>query len=68
MIATSFTIPTRFAAAFGAKILDGYLAETPIGEVLLSARKELINNNIPLGLFYTLQCPLDVLAPRKAKA
>jgi hypothetical protein len=66
LIASSFSLPTRFAAAFGQKLLDGYLDNRPVGEVLFNLRCELYEKGIPLGMFYSLQCPLDVTAPHYA--
>ena len=67
VIGALFPLPIRFAAAFGEKVMDGYLAARPIGEILFEARRSLLDENIPLGLFYTLQCPLDILAPSANK-
>lgn len=63
VIAAAFPIPTLFAAAFGKKLLDAYLGGVPIGQALLELRRDLLTEANPLGLFYTLQCPLDVTAP-----
>lgn len=64
LIASSFPLPTRFAAAFGQKVMDGYLAKRPIGEVLFDLRRALYQAGNPLGMLYSLQCPLDVQAPK----
>jgi hypothetical protein len=65
LIATSFPVPAVFAAAFGHEVIQGYIRDrqTPLGEALLQLRRKLLNHNNPLGLFYSLQCPMDVTAP-----
>jgi hypothetical protein len=63
LIASSFSLPTRFAAAFGQKVLDGYLSNQPIGEVLYRLRRTYYSRGIPFGMYYSLQCPLDVRGP-----
>ena len=65
LIASSFPLPTRFAAAFGQKVMDGYLAKKPIGQVLFDLRRLLYDEGNPLGMLYSLQCPLDVRAPHE---
>lgn len=63
VIATSFPVPATFAAAFGREIIQTYsTGGIPIGEVLLNLRRRLLNQKNPLGLFYSLQCPMDVAA------
>jgi hypothetical protein len=64
VVAPSFAIPTLFAAAFAKCVLDQYAARRPIGKILLDLRTELLKKGNPLGLWYSLQCPLDLRAPR----
>jgi hypothetical protein len=63
LIAPSFPIPTLFAAVFGRTFLDEYRKRRPLGEILFDLRRKLLERNNPLGLWYSLQCPLDVQAP-----
>ena len=60
----SLPIPTLFAAVFGRTFLDEYRRQRPVGEILFELRRKLLLGNNPLGLWYSLQCPLDVQAPR----
>ena len=59
LIATSFAVPATFGAAFGEELLKRYLGGEAIGEALLNLRRELLKDKNPLGLFYSLQCPLE---------
>lgn len=63
LVAPSFPIPTLFAAVFGKTVLDEYAAHRPIGQILFDLRSRLLDQGNPLGLLYSLQCPLDVRAP-----
>jgi hypothetical protein len=63
ILAPAFPIPTLFAAVFGKALLDRYAKGEPIGHALRELRQGLLKNNIPLGLWYSLQCPLDITAP-----
>jgi hypothetical protein len=63
LLAPSFPIPTLFAAVFAKHVLDQYELRRPIGEILLDLRGDLLARGNPLGLWYSLQCPLDVRAP-----
>jgi NTE family protein len=63
LIAPSFPIPTLFAAVFAKAFLKRYADHEPVGKILLNLRRELVAKNNPLGLWYSLQCPLDVSAP-----
>jgi len=63
LIAPSFPIPTMFAAMFANAFLAAYTAGQPIGQILFNLRRKLLAKNNPLGLWYSLQCPLDVKAP-----
>lgn len=69
LVATTFPVPTLFAAAFGRAVLEAYArGEQSIGEIVLGLRRHLLENGNPLGLLYTLQCPLEARAPRPARA
>ena len=64
MIATTFPVPTFFAAEFGQAVVAGYVqGQETIGELILGLRRQLIHNGNPLGLLYTVQCPLEARAP-----
>lgn len=63
LIATSFPVPATFAAGFGQALVEEYLAgRAPVGDVLRGLRLRVLQEGNPLGLFYTLQCPLDATA------
>ena len=67
VVAPAFPIPALFAAGFGKKVIDKYISGVPIGKALWDLRRELLKQGNPLGLFYTLRCPMDVTAPRITK-
>ncbi len=65
LLGSSFPVPTLFAAAFGKRLLERYVAGDPIGQALYEERRSLLLERCnPLGLFYALHCPPDVRAPR----
>lgn len=61
IIGTNIQIPTTFAAVFGTKIIEGYLQGQQLGVIFYRLRRELLEKDNPLGLFYSLQCPWDVM-------
>jgi Peptidase family C25 len=63
LIAPFFPVPTMFAAMFANAFMTAYLNRQPVGQILLNLRRELLAKNNPLGLWYSLQCPLDIKAP-----
>lgn len=63
IIAPSFPIPILFAAYFAKAVLTKYNERKPIGEIIFGLRRALLDQNNPLGLWYSIQCPLDVTAP-----
>jgi len=63
IVAPSFPIPTMFAARYANMFFDRYLMREPVGEIVYNMRQELLEKKNPLGLWYSLQCPLDVKAP-----
>jgi hypothetical protein len=63
IIGTTIEIPATFAAAFGRKLIEAYLAGIPIGTAIYTLRRELLDRSNPLGLFYSLQCPFYITAP-----
>ena len=65
LVAPSFPIPTLFAALFARMVIERYRDHQPIGQVLFDLRRELLAKNNPLGLWYSVQCPLDVAAPEQ---
>jgi hypothetical protein len=65
LISTTFPVPIPFGAAFGQELLRRYFEKEhgkTIGELLLDFRRELLTKGNPLGLFYSLQCPMDIKA------
>ena len=60
LITTSFTIPAAFAAVFGQRLIERYVAGERLGRALLALRRDLLQVNVPLGLFYSLHCPGDI--------
>jgi hypothetical protein len=64
IIGTSIPIPATFAAAFGTRLIQDYLDGIPIGIAIYGLRRELVLKNNPLALFYSLQCPIYVTAPK----
>lgn len=67
IIGTTIQIPATFAAAFGKNIIDSYLNHVPIGVAIYKLRRELVEKNNPLALFYSLQCPAYITAPDAGK-
>jgi Peptidase family C25 len=65
MIAPSFPIPTLFAAYFARAVLAEYDRREPIGKIIFELRRRLLNQDNPLGLWYSIQCPLDLRAPEE---
>ena len=65
MIGTTIAIPATFAAAFGKSLIEAYLDHVPVGKAIYLLRKKLLDQSNPLGLFYSLQCPLYVTAPEE---
>lgn len=63
VIGTTIQIPGTFAAAFGRRLIEDYLAGVPLGVALQRLRRELLDRGNPLGLFYSLQCPPDITSP-----
>lgn len=66
MVASFFPLPIKFAAAFGQEVMRRYMIGKPIGIVLLELRRELLARSNPLGLFYGLNCALDLRTERAA--
>ncbi|OLE53781.1 MAG: hypothetical protein AUG51_11530 [Acidobacteria bacterium 13_1_20CM_3_53_8] len=64
VIGTTIKMPATFAAAFGRKLIECYMNRISIGCAIYQLRRELLDRNNPLGLFYSLQCPGDILAPQ----
>jgi len=63
IIGTTIQIPATFAAAFGSKLIEAYLDGIPLGRAIYELRRELLDRNNPLGMFYSLQCPYYITAP-----
>jgi hypothetical protein len=63
IVAPSFPIPTLFAAYFASAVMTEYNKRRPIGEIIFGLRRMLLEKDNPLGLWYSVQCPLDVIAP-----
>lgn len=66
IIGTTIEIPATFAAAFGRRLIEAYLAGIPIGVAIYKMRQELLDRHNPLGMFYSLQCPFYITAPSSA--
>lgn len=64
LIATNFPVPAAFAAKFGWEIIERYIQPPTktLGDVLLQERRRLLDARNPLGLFYSLQCPMGITA------
>jgi hypothetical protein len=65
LITTSFTIPAAFAAVFGQRLIERYVAGERLGRALLALRRDLLKVGVPLGLFYSLHCPGDITIRKK---
>ena len=65
MIGTTIQIPATFAAAFGKKFIEAYLAGVPVARAIYELRRKLLDQNNPLGMFYSLQCLDYITAPAK---
>jgi hypothetical protein len=66
LVATSFPVPITFGSAFGQELMRRYFKRNhTMGKALFDLRREQLFNGNPIGLFYSLQCPVDVTA-RKA--
>ncbi|WP_426613900.1 hypothetical protein [Bradyrhizobium sp. McL0616] len=63
LVAPSFPIPTLFAAVLARTFIERYAERIPVGKILFDLRRELLARDNPLGLWYSLQCPLDLKAP-----
>ncbi|MCG8454884.1 MAG: C25 family cysteine peptidase, partial [Holophagales bacterium] len=64
LLTTSFPVPTHFAAAFGRELLVAYArGKETIGEIVHRLRRTLLERGNPLGLLYSVQCPLEAKAP-----
>lgn len=63
IIGTSIEMPITFGAAFGCRLLEEYIKGVPLGVAIYALRRELVDKGNPLGLFYSLQCPIEVTAP-----
>jgi hypothetical protein len=66
IIGTAIKIPAAFAAAFARKVIEAYLDSMPLGGAMYRLRRELVDRGNPLALFYSLQCPSYVTAPKGA--
>lgn len=63
MIGTTIQIPATFAAAFGRKFIEAYLEGIPVAKAIYDLRRKLLDQNNPLGMFYSLQCLDWITAP-----
>ena len=64
IIGTTIKMPATFAAAFGRELIKSYLDGIPIGKAIYDLRRKLLGLDNPLGLFYSLQCPSHITAPK----
>lgn len=60
ILATTCTIPAAFAAAFGQQLIKRFLNGEPLGDALFDLRRHLLARHNPLGMFYSLQCHMDI--------
>ena len=66
LVGTSFPVPITFGSAFGQALIRQYLKNhEPIGHALLELRRGQLAHGNPIGLFYTLQCPIDITSHKK---
>jgi len=67
LVSTSFPVPATFAAVFAHELMQKYIKDPNacIGDALFGVRRKLLNEKNPLGLFYSLQCPMDAVASQK---
>jgi hypothetical protein len=65
MIATSYSVPIVFGAAFGEAVVEGYLRRSGSLAVAMQAlrREHLLQRGNPVPLFYSLQCQLSFPVP-----
>lgn len=63
LIPTTFPVPATFAADFGQRLIERYISGESVGQALWLLRREALQHQNPLGLFYTLQCDLETTAP-----
>lgn len=63
LVATSFMMPATFASGFGQRLLADYIGGVFIGDALWELRSGLLKKGNPLGMFYSLQCPMHITAP-----
>ncbi len=64
LLTTSFPVPATFAAAFGLEVINQYLTKRDVilGDLLRNLRRKLLDEGNPCGLFYSLQCPMELRA------
>jgi hypothetical protein len=59
MIGTASPVPATFAACLGQRLLDAHIDGSSPVVCLHGLRRSLLMDGNPLGLFYSVQCPLD---------
>jgi hypothetical protein len=62
MIVTDFAVPILVGAVVGQRVIKSYLDGFSLGRALLDLTRSLLDRNNPVGLFYSLQCPMDFTA------
>jgi hypothetical protein len=62
LIATSFTVPSNFAATFGSEVVKAYFSihGKSLAEILLDLRRRHLRRGNPVPLFYAVQCQVDL--------
>ena len=62
LISTNFTVPTCFAATFGAEVVTAYftIKEKNLSRILLDLRRSHLLRGNPIPLFYTVQCQVEL--------
>ncbi len=62
LIATTFTVPTAFAARFGAEVVSAYFSVhgKSVADLMLDLRQRHLRNGNPVPLFYAVQCQVEL--------
>jgi hypothetical protein len=63
VVSTWFAVPMLFASELGRVLITRYADGDSLGDILYDLRRRLLEHDNPLGLFYALQCPIDLRAP-----
>ncbi len=67
VIGTETVIPDTFAAVFAANFYKAFLTGEPIGQALISAKRQMVDKyGNPLGMVYTMYADPDLQVEIKA--